>query len=464
MKNNFYKFICIYNKKIGYNSSNMNKLKEYINSHELSEIHPSDIAKILKQLDDKDFAEAIQLVPKNLVGDVALALPDRYFDDVVESLSVDELSHAVTELESDDQLEFMQELGEVDESVASQVFDTLHEDDKLEITKLQTYDEDEAGRYMQLEVFTAFRDEIVQDVIQRFAVLRKANELENVQNLFIVSKDNKLRYTVGLDDLLIFDFSKTLKENIAESGDSFEPKTAYDRDEIKDVVHTFEEYDLSVMPIVNAYGILVGRITSDDIYDLIIEHATEQMYNLAGVDDEAEEDDEIVKAGRKRATWLSLNLLTAIAASFVIAMFSDALESMVALAVLMPIVASMGGNAGTQSLTVVVRQLALGDISQGDAMRIIKKEIALSLGNGIFFAIIMGLIAALWFDMRMLGVVIALSMIINLLMAGFFGATIPLFLKKMDIDPAIGSTVILTTITDVVGFFSFLGLATYILL
>lgn len=464
MKNNFYKFICIYNKKIGYNSSNMNKLKEYISSHELSEIHPSDIAKILKQLDDKDFAEAIQLVPKDLIGDVALALPDRYFDDVVESLSVDELSHAVTELESDDQLEFMQELGEVDESVASQVFDTLDEDDRLEITKLQTYDEDEAGRYMQLEVFTAFRDEIVQDVIQRFAVLRKANELENVQNLFIVSKDNKLRYTVGLDDLLIFDFSKTLKENIAESGDSFEPKIAYDRDDIKDVVHTFEEYDLSVMPIVNTYGILVGRITSDDIYDLIIEHATEQMYNLAGVDDEAEEDDEIVKAGRKRATWLSLNLLTAIAASFVIAMFSDALESMVALAVLMPIVASMGGNAGTQSLTVVVRQLALGDISQGDAMRIIKKEIALSLGNGIFFAIIMGLIAALWFDMRMLGVVIALSMIINLLMAGFFGATIPLFLKKMDIDPAIGSTVILTTITDVVGFFSFLGLATYILL
>ncbi|WP_415397244.1 magnesium transporter [Sulfurimonas sp. CS5] len=442
----------------------MNKLKEYINSHELSEIHPSDIAKILKQLDDKDFAEAIQLVPKDLVGDVALALPDRYFDDVVESLSVDELSHAVTELESDDQLEFMQELGEVDKGVASQVFDTLHEDDRLEITKLQTYDEDEAGRYMQLEVFTAFRDEIVQDVIERFAALRKANELENVQNLFIVSKDNKLRYTVGLDNLLIFDFSKTLKENIAESGDSFEPKKAYDRDEIKDVVHTFEEYDLSVMPIINAYGILVGRITSDDIYDLIIEHATEQMYNLAGVDDEAEEDDEIVKAGRKRATWLSLNLLTAIAASFVIAMFSDALESMVALAVLMPIVASMGGNAGTQSLTVVVRQLALGDISQGDAMRIIKKEIALSLGNGIFFAIIMGLIAALWFDMRMLGVVIALSMIINLLMAGFFGATIPLFLKKMDIDPAIGSTVILTTITDVVGFFSFLGLATYILL
>jgi magnesium transporter len=188
------------------------------------------------------------------------------------------------------------------------------------------------------------------------------------------------------------------------------------------------------------------------------------MYNLAGVDDDAEEDDEVMKAARKRATWLGLNLITAIAASIVIALFSETLQSMVALAVLMPIVASMGGNAGTQSLTVVVRQLALGDISQGDAMRIIKKEILISLGNGLLFALIMGIVASVWFDKGMLGVVIALSMIINLLMAGFFGATIPLFLKKLDIDPAIGSSVILTTVTDVVGFFSFLGLATAILL
>jgi len=442
----------------------MNKLEEYLAAHELSEMHPSDIAKILKQLDDSEFSDAIKLVPKNLVGDVALALPDRYFDDVVENFSVDELSHAVTELESDDQLEFMQELEDVDEEMASQVFDTLDEEDKQEITKLQTYEEDEAGAYMQLEVFTAYEDEIVQNVIKRFAKLRKENELENVQNLFITDKENKLHYSVGLDDLLIFDFSKTILENIQESEESFEPKIAQDRENIKEVVHYFEEYDLSVMPIVNAYGVLLGRITSDDIYDIINEHATEQMYNLAGVDDEAEEDDDLVNAGRKRATWLGLNLFTAIAASLVIGLFSNTLDKMVALAILMPIVASMGGNAGTQSLTVVVRQLALGDISQGDAMRIIKKEVLISLGNGFLFAIIIGIIAAIWFHTPLLGVVIALSMVINLLMAGFFGAVIPLFLKKLDVDPAIGSTVILTTVTDVVGFFSFLGLATYILM
>jgi len=442
----------------------MDKLLEYLNSHEISEIHPSDIAKLLKQLDDKEFSDALKLVPKDLLGDVALALPDRFFDDVVENLSVDELSYAVTELESDDQVNFMQELEELNEDVASQVFDSLDEDDKQEITRLQKYEEDEAGSYMQLEVFTAYKSEIVQDVIKRFAKLRKANELENVQNLFITTEDNKLRYTVGLDDLLIFDFSKTLLDNIQGTGESFEPKTAYDREDIREVVHYFEEYDLSVMPIVNAYGVLVGRITSDDIYDIINEQATEQMYNLAGVDDDAEEDDEIINAGRKRATWLGLNLFTAIGTSLVIAMFAETLQSIVALAILMPIVASMGGNAGTQSLTVVVRQLALGDISQGDAMRIIKKEVIISLGNGILFAIIMGIIASIWFDIDLLGVVIALSMIINLLIAGFFGAFVPLFLKKLDIDPAIGSAVILTTVTDVVGFFSFLGLATYILL
>jgi magnesium transporter len=442
----------------------MIKLKEYLSAHEPSEIHPSDIAKFLKQLDDETFGDAIKLIPKDLIGDVALALPDRLFDDVVDSLSVDELSHAVTELESDDQVEFMQELEEIDETKASQVFDSLHEEAKEEITKLQNYNENEAGAYMQLEVFTALEDEIVQDVIKRFAKQRKTNEIENVQNLFITEHDGKLRYSVGLDDLLIFDFSKTLKENIEQSEESFEPKSGFDSDDISEIVHAFEEYDLSVMPITNPYGILVGRITSDDIYDIIQDGATEQMYNLAGVDDDAEDDDDILHAGKKRATWLGVNLFTAIAASLVISMFSDTLESVVALAILMPIVASMGGNAGTQTLTVVVRQLALGDISQGDAMRILKKEVTISLGNGLLFAIIMGFIAYVWFSMPLLGVVIALSMVINLLSAGFFGAVVPLFLKKLDVDPAIGSTVILTTVTDVVGFLSFLGLATYILL
>lgn len=442
----------------------MNEINIYIKSHEISEMHPSEIANILRGMDDSDINNAIKIIPKELVGDVALALPDRYFDHIVESLSVDELSEVVPELESDDQLEFMQELENVDDEVASRVFEILHEDDKKEIEQLQKYDENEAGAYMQLEVFVADEDEIVQDVIKRFARLRKENELENIQNLFVVDKDSKLLYAVGLDDLLIFDFSKTIQENIIQSDDSFEAIKAYEREDIKDVVEYFKQYDLSVLPILNDDEILLGRITSDDIYDIINEHATEQMYHLAGVDDEAEEDEDVLKAGGKRAYWLGLNLVTAVAASFVIGLFSETINSMVALAVLMPIVASMGGNAGTQTLTVIVRKLALGEISQGDAFRSIRNEISISLMNGFLFAIIMGMIAWAWFNIPMLGVIIGLSMIINLFMAGFFGAIIPLALKWLKVDPAIGSTVVLTTITDVVGFFSFLGLAKIILL
>jgi len=442
----------------------MNELRSYLESNQDNELHASDIAKFLKQLSEEAFSEAIKLIPKEIVGDVALELPDRYFDDVVESLEVAEITQAVKELESDDQVEFMQELKEVDKEIASEVFENLDREDQQDITLLQSYEEDEAGSYMQTEVFTAAEDEIVHDVIKRFSALKKSNELENVHNLFITTDNGTLLYSIGLDDLLTFDFEKTFRENIEQAKEQYEPKRALDKEDIKEVVNYFKEYDLSVMPVVNRQGKLIGRITSDDIYDIINEHATEQMYNLAGVNDDAEEDEEIFKAGKKRATWLGLNLLTAIFASIIIGLFAETLDSMVALAVLMPIVASMGGNAGTQTLTVVVRQLALGDISHDDATRIIKKEVGISLLNGFLFAIIMGIIASIWFDQGMLGIVIALSMLINLFMAGLFGATIPLLLRKMDIDPAIGSTVILTTVTDVVGFFSFLGLATIILL
>ncbi len=443
---------------------NMERLERYLELHKNDEIHFSEIVNILKQYDEDTFSEAIKLIPKDILGDVALELPDRYFDDMVECFEAKDLVEAVKELESDDQVDFMQELKEHDEAMASEVFDSLDKSEQEEITLLESYGEDEAGSYMQVELFTATEDEVVADVIKRFSELKKANVLENVHNLFITTKSGVLLYSIGLDDLLTFDFNKTFKENIEISSENFEPIFALDTDEIKEVVNLFREYDLFVMPIVTKDRKLIGRITSDDIHDILNEQATEQMYNLAGLDDEVEEDEEILKAGKKRASWLGINLVTAILASIIIGFFSDILDQIVALAILMPIVASMGGNAGTQTLTVVVRQLTLGDISSSDAKRIIFKEVSISLLNGLLFAIIIGVIASLWFDVKNLGYVIALSMLINLLLAGFFGAVIPLFLEKMNIDPAIGSTVILTTVTDVVGFFSFLGLATIILL
>jgi magnesium transporter len=442
----------------------MDRLTEYLNTNSHDELHPSEIAKLLKDLDDKSFAEAVQFIPKELIADVALELPDRYFEDVVESFTPQEIAESVSELESDDQTDFIQELEEHDEQMAKEVFSELDSDDQADILQLKQYEENEAGAYMQVELYTAGVEQNVHDVINDFAKLRRNNELENVNYLFVTDKEKKLRYGVGLDHLLIFDFNKTLRENIEKSEEKFKPIVANDHDDINDVVKKFQEYDLNSMPVIDENGVLLGRITSDDIYDIINEQATDQMYNLAGVDDDAEEDDDILKAGKARAIWLSINLVTAIVASLVIGLFEDTLQSIVALAILMPIVASMGGNAGTQSLTVVVRQLALGDIAKHDAFRTIKKEVLLSLINGLFFAIIMGIIASVWFDKGLLGVVIALSMVINLLSAGFFGSMVPLLLKKMNVDPAIGSTVILTTVTDVVGFFSFLGLATLILL
>ena len=442
----------------------MDKLTQYLNAHSNDELHPSEIANLLKDMNEKSFDEAVQAIPKELIADVALELPDRYFDDVVESFTPEEIAQSVAELESDDQTDFMQELEEVDHSIAKEVFEQLHVDDQADILHLRQYDEDEAGAYMQTEVYTANLHHTVNDVIKEFARLRKQDELENVNYLFVTDEKNILRYGIGLDNLLVFDFDKTLQENIEENPEKYKPVTGNNHDNIQDIVQKFQEYDLSSMPIVDDNGVLLGRITSDDIYDIINEQATDQMYNLAGVNDDAEEDDDLLKAGKARAIWLGINLITAIVASLVIGLFEETLQSIVALAILMPIVASMGGNAGTQSLTVVVRQLALGDIAKHDAYRTIKKEVILSLANGLFFAIIMGIIASVWFDKGLLGVVIGLSMVINLLIAGFFGSMVPLLLKRVDIDPAIGSTVILTTLTDVVGFFSFLGLATVILL
>ena len=442
----------------------MDKLTQYLDNHPHNELHPSEIANLLKDLDDKNFSEAVQSIPKEIIADVALELPDRYFEDVVESFTPQEIAKSVTELESDDQTDFIQELEEHDEIMAKEVFGELDSEDQADILQLKQYEEHEAGAYMQIEVYTAGLEKNVHTVINDFAKLRRKGELENINYLFVTDKENKLRYGIGLDNLLVFDFDKTLQYNIEKTPEKYKPIFSTDHDDIADVVQKFQEYNLNSMPIVDKHGVLIGRITSDDIYDIISEQATDQMYHLAGVDDDAEEDEDIFKAGKARAIWLGINLVTAIFASLVIGIFSDTLQSIVALAILMPIVASMGGNAGTQSLTVVVRQLALGEIAKHDAYRTIKKEVILSLVNGLFFAIIMGIIASIWFDKGMLGVVIGVSMVINLLSAGFFGSMVPLLLKRFHIDPAIGSTVILTTVTDVVGFFSFLGLATLILL
>ncbi|WP_321311902.1 magnesium transporter [Halarcobacter sp.] len=442
------------------------------NPHELlenlNELHPSDIAYSLKKIENEsedDFFYVLKEIPDEILGEVILELPDNLRDDVYEHLTSQRLSDVVDELDSDDATDIIQEIEEFNEEKANEIIESLEEEDKHEINWLKRYHEDEAGSYMQTELFSAKLNETIQDSINRLRQGKETDELENIHQVYVINEDKKLIASILLEDLIIFDFNKTYEELLEEHDEiKFKPFVVHDKDHIDEVAKLVEKYDLNVVPVVGYHEVLVGRITSDDILDVIEENATEQMYQLAGVDDDFEHEDNLLTTAKKRAFWLFLNLATAILASLVIGLFDKTIEAYVALAILMPIVASMGGNAGTQTLAVMVRQLALGEIDFDNSKDAIKKEVFISLANGFIFAIVIGLIAWLWFSTALLGLVIALSMIINLFSAGFFGASIPLLLKKMEIDPAIGSTVLLTTVTDIVGFFSFLMLAKIILL
>ena len=454
-------------------SQELEEAKELIDQHldenlEDGELSPYELAqhlKTLKKHDEELFAKYLEKLDPEILGDVAIELPDHMLKDVIDTLPAEKIVEALEELESDDATDLLQYIEDIDEDKARELFNELDKENQNEILRLRSYDEDRAGAHMQTELFSAHLEEKLGSAVARLRQEKQEGKLENVSQLFIIDKNSVLQYAIPLEDLILFDFAKTLKQNIESTQiDHYKPHMANDMDLMQDVADMFQEYDLNVIAVTSSTGILLGRITYDDIHDYIQESATEQIYNLAGVDDESEEDDTLFKAGRGRAVWLGINLLTALFSSSIIGLFDETIAAYVALAVLMPIVASMGGNTGTQALAVTVRRLALGEIEFKDAKSVLKREVTISLVNGLIFGAIMGVIAAVWFDKGMLGVVISLSMVTNLFFAGFFGTIIPLTLRRFNIDPAVGSAVILTTFTDAIGFFSFLGLAKWILL
>ena len=454
-------------------SQELEEAKELIDQHldenledgELSAYELAQHLKTLKKHDEELFAKYLEKLDPEILGDVAIELPDHMLKDVIDTLPAEKIVEALEELESDDATDLLQYIEDIDEDKARELFNELDKENQNEILRLRSYDEDRAGAHMQTELFSAHLEEKLGSAVARLRQEKQEGKLENVSQLFIIDKNSVLQYAIPLEDLILFDFTKTLKQNIESTQiDHYKPHMANDMDLMQDVADMFQEYDLNVIAVTSSTGILLGRITYDDIHDYIQESATEQIYNLAGVDDESEEDDTLFKAGRSRAVWLGINLLTALFSSSIIGLFDETIAAYVALAVLMPIVASMGGNTGTQALAVTVRRLALGEIEFKDAKSVLKREVTISLVNGLIFGVIMGVIAAVWFDKGMLGVVISLSMVTNLFFAGFFGTIIPLTLRRFNIDPAVGSAVILTTFTDAIGFFSFLGLAKWILL
>ena len=454
-------------------SQELEEAKELIDQHldenledgELSAYELAQHLKTLKKHDEELFAKYLEKLDPEILGDVAIELPDHMLKDVIDTLPAEKIVEALEELESDDATDLLQYIEDIDEDKARELFNELDKENQNEILRLRSYDEDRAGAHMQTELFSAHLEEKLGSAVARLRQEKQEGKLENVSQLFIIDKNSVLQYAIPLEDLILFDFTKTLKQNLESTQiDHYKPHMANDMDLMQDVADMFQEYDLNVIAVTSSTGILLGRITYDDIHDYIQESATEQIYNLAGVDDESEEDDTLFKAGRSRAVWLGINLLTALFSSSIIGLFDETIAAYVALAVLMPIVASMGGNTGTQALAVTVRRLALGEIEFKDAKSVLKREVTISLVNGLIFGAIMGVIAAVWFDKGMLGVVISLSMVTNLFLAGFFGTIIPLTLRRFNIDPAVGSAVILTTFTDAIGFFSFLGLAKWILL
>ncbi len=429
-----------------------------------TQVYPYEITEILVEIrveDEQKFLELFDKLPEDLKAAVLVELPSMCHEEMIEHLSPNEIATLSNTLDTDDAAELIRNIEEVDHEVAVKVLEELPTKDRKNLEALIAYGENEAGAYMQTELFSAYVDEQVGNSIRRLKRLKDKKEIDNVYQVYVITRDKEYLGSIALEDLILLG-AEEYYEQIIKSGLNRVALKA--TDDIQDVVEIAANYDMNVIPIVDDADKLIGRITADDIYDIIEERATDQLFNLAGVSDTMEKEEKLFSIGKKRAYWLGINLLTAVLASIVIGLFDATLQSLVALAVLMPIVASMGGNAGTQTLTVTVRQMTLGTITLEDAKKTIKKEVFLALMNGLIFAIVMGIVAWLWFDMKLLGVVMGLAMIINLFFAGFFGAVIPLILEKLQIDPAVGSSVILTTVTDIVGFFSFLGLASLMLL
>ena len=419
----------------------------------LEPLHPADIADIIEQLNTTDRARFIRLYDTEFYGDILSEIDEHIREEVISELKPDVLAEAVRDLESDDVVDIVEDL---EEEQKETILSALDEGDRVAVQSLLSYPEQSAGRLMQREVVMApehWSVGMAIDFLRNDAILPE-------QFYHIVLVDPRLHPVgnVSLGKLMSSKRSVLLKEIIE---DVFQVIPA-DQNEA-DVAYAFNQYHLISAPVVDMENRVVGVITIDDAMVVLDEELEEDIMLLAGVGDSSVSDT-IIETVRGRLPWLAVNLVTAILASIVIAQFEATIAQFVALAILMPIIASMGGNAATQSLTVAVRAIATKDISSTNIGRVIRREVGVGILTGLIFAVSMGLIGVFWFGTAMLGVVIAISMLINLVVANLAGTTIPVILEKLGIDPALASGAFVTTVTDVVGFFAFLSIAGILLL
>ena len=416
----------------------------------LKELHPSDSADIIENLSIENRSKLIELEGFNIEPEIFVELNESIQSEILLLLSINSIANLLKKLESDDAITILEN---IDQNKKDSVLNLLPPQDRFLLEEGLGYPEDSAARIMQRE-FTAIPSNW--SVGQTIDYLRESKNLPyEFLEIFIVDTDFKPIGTVPSSKVLRTPRDSKMNSIMRE----MQVLIPVNMDQ-EEVGHTFENYNLTSAGVVDKNNKLVGMITSDDILTIVKEEAEEDVLRLAGVGDE-EITDGIFKKTKRRFNWLLLNLFTAFLATWVISIFGATIEQMVALAFLMPIVASMGGNAGMQTLAVTIRAIATQKLSTTNISKTVSKEFAIGILNGIIFAIISSVIVFLWFKDLNLSIIIAVSMILNMIVAGLFGILVPVTLKKFKVDPAISSSVFVTTITDVIGFLSFLGVGAY---
>jgi len=422
---------------------------EFINQT-LKDLHEADVANLIENLNPNTRIKLIELEAFNINPEIFVELNESIQSEVLQLLSIDSIIKIIKRLESDNAIKILENL---EKDTKEKVLDKLPPKDKFLLEEGLSYPEDSAARIMQRE-FTAVPSDWT--VGQTIDYLREDKDLpEEFLEIFIVDNDFKPIGTVPSSRVLRT--SRDLKMNSIMIEMPVLISANMDKEEVG---HTFENYNLVSAGVVNKNNKLVGMITADDVVTVVQEEAEEDVLRLAGVGDEEITDSVMLKT-KRRFNWLLLNLFTALLATWVISNFGASIEQMVALAFLMPIVASMGGNAGMQTLAVTIRAIATKELSKSNFNRVVGKEFQIGILNGIIFAIITAVIVQLWFKQLNLSLLIGVSMILNMIVAGLFGILVPVSLKKLNIDPALASSVFVTTITDVIGFLSFLGLGSF---
>ncbi|MEH6527494.1 MAG: magnesium transporter [Sneathiella sp.] len=415
--------------------------------------HSADIADLIEQLKAKDRTTFLLIMGGALDPDVYSDLDENVRDDLVDDMEPAEIAAFITELEVDDAVDVLEDL---EEDEQREVLNEIPAEDRTALEEGLGYEEDSAGRLMQRDLIAVPEFWTIGQTID---YLRDTDDLpDEFYEIFVVDPRHFPIGTVPLDRAM----RSKRDVNVRDIMDTEQKLIPVDMDQ-EEVAYLFQQYRLTSAAVINPSGMLIGVITVDDIVDVISEEAEEDLLLLAGV---SEDDlfENVLSTARTRFPWLMVNLVTATSASVAISMFDATMEAIIALAVLMPIVASMGGNAGTQTLTVAVRALATKELTSANMWRILGKEMFVAALNGSFFAVMIGLITWGWFGNPLIGMVIAIAMVTNILVAGTAGMLVPVTLDKLNIDPAVASSVFVTTTTDIIGFVAFLGLATFVLL